>query len=93
MRYLLMSVGEHKFFDEPTKGGLIGGKVVAVNLETGEETSKIYRKYHTGKTDKFGVLAQLIAEVAPPPPPEEEQEVEKEEEEFAQQWGEREVDI
>ena len=66
MRFPLMSVGNFTFEDEPINKGLIGGKVIATNSETGEVASKIYKKFHTGKTNKFDVLAQLMHEIIPP---------------------------
>ena len=68
MRNLLISVGEYQFFDEPSnKNGLIGGKIIANNLDTKEEFFRIYKRYHTGKTDKYNVLAKLVTELVPPP--------------------------
>lgn len=72
MRYKLISVGEYAFYDEPYYRGLIGGRIVATNPDTGEEISQYYKKFHTGKTNKFDVLAQLIYKVAPPQKEEEE---------------------
>jgi len=69
MRHILMSVGNFDFEDMPINKGLIGGKVIAVNKETGEEISKIYKIYHTGKTDKIDVLAKLMYELVPPENP------------------------
>ena len=67
MRNLLISVGEYQFFDEPSnKAGLIGGNIVAINPDTTEEVSRIYKKLHTGKTNKYDVLAKLIIELVPP---------------------------
>lgn len=57
MRNLLISVGKIQFFDEPCNKGLIGGKIIAINPDTGEEISQSYKKFHTGKTDKFNILA------------------------------------
>ena len=68
MRYKLMSVGEYTFYDEPYYRGLIGGRIIATNPETGEKKSKFYKKFHTGKTDKFNVLEQLMLEMVPPTP-------------------------
>lgn len=72
MRYKLISVGEYAFYDEPYYRGLIGGRIVATNPDTGEEISQYYKKFHTGKTNKFDVLAQLMYKVAPPQKEEEE---------------------
>lgn len=66
MKYPLISAGQFKFEDSPINKGLIGGKIIATNLETGEQFFKIYKKYHNGKTDKFDVLAQLMYELQPP---------------------------
>lgn len=66
MRFPLMSVGVFTFEDEPVNKGLIGGKVIATNTETREVFSKTYKKFHTGKTNKFDVMAQLIYELEPP---------------------------
>lgn len=67
MRFRLMSVGPYIFENEPcNKSGLIGGKVIAVNPETGEEISRNYKKFHNGKTDKFNVMAKMIMELIPP---------------------------
>ena len=72
MRYKLISVGKYAFYDEPYYRGLIGGRIVATNPDTGEEISQYYKKFHTGKTNKFDVLAQLMYKVAPPQKEEEE---------------------
>lgn len=72
MRYKLISVGEYAFYDEPYYRGLIGGRIIATNPDTGEEISQYYKKFHTGKTNKFDVLAQLMYKVAPPQKEEEE---------------------
>lgn len=67
MKNLLISVGEYQFFDEPSnKNGLIGGKIIANNPDTKEECFRTYKRYHTGKTDKYNVLAKLITELVPP---------------------------
>lgn len=68
MRNLLISVGEYQFFDEPSnKNGLIGGKIIANNPDTKEEVFRTYKRYHTGKTDKYDILAKMITELIPPP--------------------------
>ena len=67
MRFPLMSVGNFKFDDCPLNRGLIGGKIIATNLETGEEISKNYKVFHNGKTNKFDILSQLMYELVPPP--------------------------
>ena len=67
MRFPIISVGDFVFEDEPINKGLIGGKVIATNLETGETTSRNYKKLHTGKTTKFDVVAQMMQELIPPP--------------------------
>ena len=72
MRYKLITVCEYAFYDEPINKGLIGGKIIAVNPDTGEEISQFYKKFHNGKTDKFDVLAKLMHKVAPPQKEEEE---------------------
>ena len=72
MRHLLISAGDYQFFDEPLNKGLLGGKIIASNSVTKEETFRIYKKFHTGKTNKFDVLAQLMYKVAPPQKEEEE---------------------
>lgn len=66
MRFPLMSVGVFTFEDEPVNKGLIGGKVIATNHETGETVSRVYKNFHTGKTNKMDVLAQLMYEMVPP---------------------------
>ena len=66
MRYLLVKAGEYMFYDEPANRGFLGGRIIAVNPDTDEEVSKTYKKFHTGKTDKFEVLSKLLAELAPP---------------------------
>ena len=80
MRYKLISVGKYAFYDEPYYRGLIGGRIVATNPDTGEEISQYYKKFHTGKTNKFDVLAQLMYKVAPPQKEEEKDEAFIEEE-------------
>ena len=66
MKNLLISAGEYQFFDEPAiKQGLIGGKIIAVNPETGEAITANYRKDHKGKTNKYTVLGKLISELVP----------------------------
>lgn len=77
MKNLLISVGEYQFFDEPSnKNGLIGGKIIANNPDTKEEFFRNYKRYHTGKTDKYNVLAKLITELVPPEKKDEEDEAE-----------------
>lgn len=71
MRSLLISAGDFTFEDAPINKGLIGGKVIATNTLTGEEISRVYNKFHTGKTNKFDVLAKLMYELAPPASPQE----------------------
>ena len=68
MRHLLISAGDYQFFDEPLNKGLLGGKIIASNSITNEETSRIYKKFHTGKTNKFSVLEKLMIELIPPEP-------------------------
>ena len=78
MRNLLMSVGDFQFFDEPSnKGGLIAGKIVAINPLAEGEITRSYKRFHTGKTDKFNVLAKLIMELVPPDDEEEKEENEE----------------
>lgn len=71
MRFPLMSVGNFTFEETPLNKGFIGGKIFATNKETGEEISRTYKRFHTGKTNKFDVLAQLMYELVPPQPSEE----------------------
>ena len=83
MRNLLISVGEYQFFDEPSnKNGLIGGKIIANNPDTKEELFRTYKRYHTGKTDKYNVLAKLITELIPPEKKDEEDEADSKEEQI-----------
>ena len=83
MKNLLISVGEYQFFDEPSnKNGLIGGKIIANNLDTKEEFFRTYKRYHTGKTDKYNVLAKLITELIPPEEKDEEDEADPKEEQI-----------
>ena len=53
---------------------MLGGKIIANNSITKEETFRIYKKFHTGKTNKFSVLEQLMIELIPPAPKQEEAE-------------------
>ena len=77
MKKLLISVGDYDFFDEPSnKGGLIGGKITAINPDN--TVSKNYKNLHTGKTDKYNVLAKLILELVPPEDENEKDNTEKE---------------
>lgn len=66
MRNLMISVGQYQFYDEPYNKGLIGGKIVAINPDTGEQQSYPYKRFHTGKTNKFEVLAKIIYLLEPP---------------------------
>ena len=66
MRFPIMSVGDFTFEEEPVNKGLIGGKVIATNQATGEQFSKMYKRFHTGKTNKMDDLAQLMYELVPP---------------------------
>ena len=66
MRFLLMSVGDFIFEDEPINKGLIGGKIIATNTKTEESISKVYKHFHTGKTNKFEVMAELMYQLVPP---------------------------
>lgn len=68
MKHLLISAGDYQFFDEPLNKGLLGGKIIASNSITKEETFRIYKKFHTGKTNKFNILEQLMIELIPPAP-------------------------
>lgn len=66
MRFPLMSVGKFTFEEEPVNKGLIGGKIIATDTETGTSIFKNYKRFHNGKTNKFDVLAQLMYELVPP---------------------------
>ena len=66
MRYLLISVDNYQFFDEPINKGLLGGKIIASNSTTKEEIFRVYKNFHTGKTNKFDVLEKFVAELVPP---------------------------
>lgn len=66
MRLPMMTVGRFTFEEEPANKGLIGGKVIATDTETGTSISRNYKKFHNGKTNKFDVLAQLMYELIPP---------------------------
>lgn len=66
MRFPIMSVGDFTFEEEPVNRGLIGGKVIATNHSTGEQVSRMYKRFHTGKTNKMDILAQLMYELVPP---------------------------
>ena len=59
MKQLMMAVGDYTFEDSPINKGLIGGKIIATNTKTGEQLSRTYKVFHTGKTNKFDVLASL----------------------------------
>ena len=74
MRYLLVTAGNFTFEDEPVNKGLIGGRIIATNLETGHVVIKPYIKYHSGQTTKYSVLTDLMMELAPPPQNEEKEE-------------------
>lgn len=66
MRRLLTTAGHYKFEEEIYPKGFIGGKIIATNLETREQTSRVYKIYHNNKTDKWNVLGKLITELIPP---------------------------
>ena len=78
MKSLLMQVGDFAFEDSPVNKGLIGGKIIATNSKTGETTSMTYKKFHTGKTNKFDVLAKLMYKLVPPEQPEENNDTDEE---------------
>lgn len=78
MRTPIITVGNFTFEKEPVNKGLIGGKVIATDTETGKTVSKTYKRFHTGKTNEFEVLAELMHEIIPPPPPSESEEEEVE---------------
>ena len=52
----MLSIGDFIFEDMPLNKGLIGGKIIATNKQTGEVQSRIYQRLHTGKTNKISVL-------------------------------------
>lgn len=66
MRTPLITVGNFTFEKETVNKGLIGGKVIATDKETGKTISKTYKRFHTGKTNEFEVLAELMHEIIPP---------------------------
>lgn len=45
MRYKLISVGEYAFYDEPVNKGLIGGKIIAVNPDTGKKLVNLIKNF------------------------------------------------
>lgn len=56
MKKVMLSIGDFIFEDMPLNKGLIGGKIIATNKQTGETQSRIYQRLHTGKTNKISVL-------------------------------------
>lgn len=66
MKRLLTTVGNFKFEEEIYPKGFIGGKIIATNLETREQTSRVYKIFHNKKTNKWEVLGKLITELVPP---------------------------
>ena len=73
MKQLMMAVGDYTFEDVPVNKGLIGGKIIATNQKTGDQISRSYKVFHTGKTNKFEVLASLMYEIVPPESTDEEE--------------------
>lgn len=65
-RIFLLNVGDYRFEDVQDQRGLIGGKILAINTKTKEQFSKPYKKYHSGNTNKFDMLTELMYELVPP---------------------------
>lgn len=66
MRRFLTMVGDYKFEESPGNGGFIGGTIYATNMKTRETTSRMYKKLHNGKTNKWDVIGKLVTELVPP---------------------------
>lgn len=66
MRFPLISAGNFTFEDEPIGKGFIGGRIIATDNENHTAVARVYKKFHTGKTNKLEVLEQLMLELVPP---------------------------
>jgi hypothetical protein len=65
-KVFLLNVGDFRFEDVQSPKGLIGGKILATNLKTKEQFSKPYKRFHSGNTNKFDMLTELMYELVPP---------------------------
>lgn len=65
-KVFLLKVGDFRFDDIQSPRGFIGGKILATNEKTKEQFSKPYKKFHSGNTNKFDVLTELMYELIPP---------------------------
>ena len=66
MKRTILTVGDIRIDEVPnTRGGLIGGRLEADNTKTGESAKANYQILHNKKTNKWGIMAMLIKQIAP----------------------------
>lgn len=66
MKRTILTVGDIRIDEVPnTRGGLIAGRLEAYNTKTGESEKANYQILHNKKTNKWGIMAMLIKQIAP----------------------------
>ena len=66
MKRTILTVGDIRIDEVPnTRGGLIAGRLEAYNTKTGESAKANYQILHNKKTNKWGIMAMLIKQIAP----------------------------
>ena len=66
MKRTILTVGDIRIDEVPNiRGGLIAGRLEAYNTKTGESAKANYQILHNKKTNKWGIMAMLIKQIAP----------------------------
>lgn len=66
MKRTILTVGDIRIDEVPnTRGGLIAGRLEAYNTKTRESAKANYQILHNKKTNKWGIMAMLIKQIAP----------------------------
>lgn len=66
MKRTILTVGDVRIDEVPNiRGGLIAGRLEAYNIKTGESAKANYKVLHNKKTNKWGIMAMLIKQIAP----------------------------
>lgn len=63
----ILTVGDVILEEEVYKSDFIGGKIYATNTKTGDVYTETWKKMHGGRTNRWAVMANCVAAVAPQP--------------------------
>lgn len=63
----ILTVGDVILEEELYRSDVLGGKIYATNIKTNETYTEVWKKMHGGKNNRWTVMANCVAAVAPKP--------------------------